>query len=86
MNVVTQIPKQHSGLIVCVSMRDIIPYFLEGDHVKIRWLDRFGMVIAVDRDEQKVTFLDNKTRTEVGPSFFQLPRLTSACIDQHVGI
>lgn len=66
-NVVTQIPEQHSGLIVCVSMRDIIPYFLEGDHVKIRWLDRFGMVIAVDSDEQKVTFLDNKTRTEVCP-------------------
>ncbi len=34
-NVVTQIPKQHSGLIICVSMRDIIPYFLKGDHVKI---------------------------------------------------
>ena len=66
-NVVTQIPKQHSGLIVCVSMCDIILYFLEGDHVKIRWLDHFGMVIAVDHNEQKVTFLDNKTRTEVCP-------------------
>jgi hypothetical protein len=48
-------------------MRDIIPYFIEGDHVKIRWLDRVGMVLTVDRDEHKVTFLDNKTRTEVCP-------------------
>ena len=48
MNVVTQIPKQHSGLIVHVSMRDIILYFLKGDHVKIPWLDHFGMVITVD--------------------------------------
>ena len=76
-NVVTQIPERHSGLIICVSMRGIIPYFLEGDHVKIPWLDRFGMVIAVDRDEQKVTFLDNKINTEVCPS---LP-LPTALID-----
>ncbi len=76
-NVVTQIPEPHSGLIVCVSMRGIILYFLEGDHVKIPWLDRFGMVIAVDHDEQKVTFLDNKINTEVCPS---LP-LPTALID-----
>ena len=76
-NVVTQIPEQHSGLIICVSMCNIIPYFLKGDHVKIPWLDRFGMVIAVDRDKQKVTFLDNKINTEVCPS---LP-LPTALID-----
>ena len=76
-NIVTQISEQHSGLIVYVSMRNIIPYFLKGDHVKIPWLDHFGMVIAVDCDEQKVIFLDNKTNTEVCPS---LP-LPTALID-----
>ena len=76
-NIITQIPEQHSSLIIRVSMRDIIPYFLKGNHVKIPWLDRFGMVIAVDCNKQKVIFLDNKTNTEVCPS---LP-LPTALID-----
>jgi transcription elongation factor len=76
-NVITKIPEWHSGLIICVSMHGIIPYFLEGDHVKIPWLDHFGMVITVDHDKQKVTFLDNKINTEVCPS---LP-LPTALID-----
>ena len=63
-DVVTQIPEQHSGLMISAALRDLTPYFLAGDHVKIHWLNYFGIVIAVDREAQKVTFLDKLTNTE----------------------
>lgn len=70
----TQLPEQHAGLLICIALCNLIPYFLEGDHVKMRWSDRFGMVIAVDHDAQKVTFFDKKTQTEVPPfSLHHLP-------------
>jgi transcription elongation factor len=79
-DIIIQIPKQHSGLIVCVSLRDLISYFVAGDHVKIHWLDQFGMVIAVDHNTQIVTFLNKKTNTEVcPPSFSHFWRLNYGC-------
>jgi hypothetical protein len=73
--VVTQSPVQHSGLIIHVTLRDIIPHFLPGDNVKDRWSDSFGMVVAIDHDGQKVTFLDREANTEVclPPSPFHPP-------------
>ena len=56
-DVITQSPEEHSGLVVSVAFRELMPHFLAGDHVKDRWLDRVGIVIAVDQDSQKVTFL-----------------------------
>ncbi|KAH9021944.1 hypothetical protein EDB85DRAFT_2152037 [Lactarius pseudohatsudake] len=38
-DVVTQSPEQHSGLIIRVALRDLIPYFLPGDN-KVTFLDR----------------------------------------------
>jgi len=64
-DMVTQSPEQHSGLIIHVSLRDLIPYFLPGDSIKDRWSDSFGMVVAIDHDDQKVTFLDKEANTEV---------------------
>jgi transcription elongation factor SPT5 len=66
-DVVTQIPEKHSGLIICVTLRDLIPYFLAGDYVKIHWLSHCGLIIAVEHDTRIVTFLDEKTNTEVCP-------------------
>jgi hypothetical protein len=86
-DVVTQVPEQHSGLIICVSLREVIPYFLAGDHVKIHHLDCFGMVITVDHDTQKVTFFDKKANTEVcPPPLFHLLWLISGSIDQYVDV
>jgi hypothetical protein len=86
-DVVTQIPEQHSGLIICISLRELIPYFLAGDHVKMHHLDCFGMVITADRDAQKVTFLEKKTNTEVSrPPLFHLLWSISVSIDQYVDI
>ena len=64
-DVVTQSPEQHSGLVICVSLRDLIPHFLPGDNVKDRWTDSFGMVVTIDHNEQKVTFLDRDANAEV---------------------
>ncbi|KAH9047109.1 hypothetical protein EDB84DRAFT_1435148, partial [Lactarius hengduanensis] len=63
-DVVTQSPEQHSGLIIRVALRDLIPYFLPGDNVKNRWSNSFGMVVAIDHVEQKVTFLDREANAE----------------------
>ena len=52
-------------LIIRVSLHDLIPYFLPGDSVKDRWSDSFGMVVAIDHDDQKVTFLDKEANAEV---------------------
>jgi hypothetical protein len=66
-DVITQSPKEHSGLAVSVALRELMPHFLAGDHVKDRWSDRVGIVVAVDQDSQKVTFLAKDGR-EVGIS------------------
>jgi hypothetical protein len=64
-DVVTESPEQHSGLIIRVTLRDLIPHFLPGDNVKDRWSDSFGMVTTVDHDGQKVAFLDREASAEV---------------------
>ena len=64
-DVVTESPEQYFGLIIRVTLRDLIPHFLPGDHVKVRWSDSFGMVIAIDDDGQKVSFLDREAGVEV---------------------
>ncbi|KAI9456798.1 hypothetical protein F5148DRAFT_1287866 [Russula earlei] len=56
---------QDSGLIISITLWELVPYFLAGDYVKIHWLDCFGMVITVDHKEHKVSFLDKKTNTEI---------------------
>jgi len=87
MDVVTQIPEKHSGLIICVTLRDLIPHFLAGDHVKTNWLDHFGLVIAIEHDTRIVTFLDKKTNTEVCPSL-PLPSVVIdlLVLDQSIGV
>lgn len=64
-DVVTESPEQYLGLIIRITLRDLIPHFLPGDHVKARWSDSFGMVITIDDDGQKVSFLDRKAGVEV---------------------
>ena len=72
--VVTESPVPHSGLIIRVRLHDIIPYFIPGDNVKDRWSDSFGMVVAIDHNEQKVTFLDREANAEVCvPTHFPTP-------------
>lgn len=64
-DVVTHAPEQHPGLTICVALRDLIPHVLPGDNVKGRWSNSFGMVVAVDHDVEKVTFLDREANAEV---------------------
>lgn len=71
-DVVTQTPEQDSGLKISVTLRHLIPHFLVGDHVKDHWSDCFGMVIAVDHDAQRITFL-NKNDNAEACSAFPLP-------------
>jgi hypothetical protein len=63
-DVVTQTPEQDSGLTISVTLRHLIPHFLAGDHVKDHWSDCFGMVIAVDHDAQRITFLNKNNNAE----------------------
>ncbi|KAH9016003.1 hypothetical protein EDB85DRAFT_1898417 [Lactarius pseudohatsudake] len=76
-DVVTQSPEQHSGLIIHVALRDLIPYFLPGDNVKNRWTDSFGMVVAIDHVEQKVTFLDREANAEIDTSTLSIQFFSS---------
>ena len=72
--VVTQSPEQHSGLVICLTLRDLIPHFFPGDNVKDRWSESFGMVVTINHDEQKVTFLDREANAEVClPPFSPFP-------------
>ncbi|KAH9033066.1 hypothetical protein EDB85DRAFT_2145105 [Lactarius pseudohatsudake] len=43
---------------------DILLRTLRRDNVKNRWTDSFGMVVAIDNVEQKVTFLDREANAE----------------------
>ena len=67
-DVVTQSPEEHSGLIVAVALRDLMPHFQAGDHVKDRWSDRVGIVVTIDHDGQKLTFLEKDSSREVSSS------------------
>ena len=72
--VVAQSPEQHSGLVICITLHDLIPHFLPGNNVKDHWSDSFGMVVTINHDEQKVTFLDRAANVEVClPFFFPFP-------------
>lgn len=64
-DVVTEIPEHDSGLVIRVALRDLIPHYLPGDNVKDRWSHSFGMVVTVDHEGQKVTFLDREAGAEV---------------------
>ena len=69
--VVTQSPEEHLGLVISIALHELMPHFLAGDHVKDRWSDRTGIVVAVDQD-QKVTFLDKDSNEEVSLSTYPL--------------
>lgn len=76
-DVVTETPERDSGLTISVTLRHLIPHFLAGDHVKDHWSDCFGMVIAVDPDAQRVSFLDKNKNAEACSA----PPLPSALTD-----
>lgn len=83
-DVVTQSPEEHSGLVIGVVLRDLMPHFLAGDHVKDRWSDRAGIVLAIDNNDKKVTFLRKETNEEVRLSHHPPPSLTiSGSVDRY---
>ena len=67
-DVVTQSPEEHSGLVISIVLRDLLPHFLAGDHVRDRWTDCVGIVVAVDNNDKKLTFLSKETNEEVSRS------------------
>ena len=69
-DVVTQSPEEHSGLVISINLHELMPHFLAGDHVKDRWSDRVGIVVAVDQDSQKITFMDTDSNGEVSLSAY----------------
>lgn len=84
-DVVTQSPEEHSGLAICITLRDLIPHFLAGDHVKDRWSGRAGIVIAVDSTDKKLTYLIKDTNEEVSLSHHLPPSLTiSGRVDRRI--
>jgi hypothetical protein len=83
-DVVTESPEQHSGLIIRVTLRDLIPHFLPGDNVKDRWSESFGMVIATDHDGQKVSFLDKEAGVEVCSPPLSHPLIDSESTEKYV--
>jgi transcription elongation factor SPT5 len=87
-DVVTQSPEQHSGLVICVALSDVMPHFLAGDHVKDRWSDRVGIVVAAHRSGQEVTILTKETNEVVCLSFpiCHLPWLIFEPVDQHADL
>jgi len=83
-DVVAQGPKEHSGLVIGVVLRDLMPHFLVGDHVKDRWSDRVGIVLAVDNDN-KVSFLNKQDNEEVSLSHHPPSSLTiSGPVDRYI--
>src|SRR5229473_5192242 len=64
-DIVTQSPEEHSGLVIGIALRGLMPHFLAGDHVKDRWSDCIGIVVAVGNSDKKVTFLSKETNKEV---------------------
>jgi transcription elongation factor SPT5 len=86
-DVVTQSPEEHSGLVICIALRELIPHFLVGDHVKDRWSDRVGIVYVVDNNDKKVTFLSKETNKEVSLSHHLPPSLTiSGPVDRYIDL
>ena len=84
-DVITQSPEEHSGLVIGITLRDLLPHFLAGDHVKDRWSGRFGIVVAVDDDDKRVTFLSKETNEEVSLSHHLPPSLTiSGLVDRYI--
>jgi transcription elongation factor len=75
-DVVAQSPEEHSGMVIHIALHDLMPHFLAGDNVKDRWSDRVGIVVAVDNDCKKLTFLSKETSEEVSLSHHLLPSLT----------
>ena len=74
-DVVTQSPEEHLGLVIGIELRDLMSHFLAGDHVRDRWTDRTGIVVAVDNNDKKLTFLSKETNEEVSHSHHLLPCL-----------
>jgi len=83
--VITQSKEEHSGLVIDIVLRDLVPHFFAGDHVKDRWSDRVGIVVAVDNDVEKLTFLSKETNEEVRVSYYLPPSLTiSGSVDHYI--
>ena len=55
-NVITQSPKEHSGLVIGVILHGLIPHFLAGDHMKDHWSDCIGIVVAINDNIKKLMF------------------------------
>jgi transcription elongation factor SPT5 len=86
-DIVTQSPEEHSGLVISIVLRDLIPHFLAGDHVKDRWSNRVGIVVAVDNNDKKLTFMSKETNEEVSPSHYLPPSLTiSKPVDHYIDL
>jgi transcription elongation factor SPT5 len=84
-DVVTQSPEEQSGLVIHIVLRDLMPHFLAGDHVKDRWSDRVGIVVTVNSNEEKLTFLNKETNEEVGLPHHLPPSLTiSGPVDRYI--
>ena len=84
-DVVTQSPEEHSGLVISIVLRNLMPHFLAGDHVKDRSSDRVGIVVAVDDNDKKLTFLSKETGEEVSPPHHLPPSLTiSGHVDRYI--
>jgi hypothetical protein len=75
-DVVAQSPEEHSGMVFGVALRELMLHFLAGDHVKDRWSDRAVIVVTVDNDDKKLTFLNKETNEEVSFSHHLPPSLT----------
>ena len=83
--VITQSKEEHSGLVIDIVLRDLVPHFFAGDHVKDHWSDRVGIVVAVDNDVEKLTFLSKETNEEVRVSYYLPPSLTiSGSVDHYI--
>lgn len=77
-DVVAQSPEEHLELVVRIVLRDLMPHFLAGDHVKDRWSDHTGIVVAVDNDDKELTFLCKETNevivtSTLGVQFYSSP-------------
>ncbi len=86
-DVVTQSPEEHLGLVICIALRELIPHFLVGDHVKDHWSDCVGIVFVVDNNDKKVTFLSKETNKEVSLSHHLPPFLMiSGPVDRYIDL
>ena len=75
MDIVTQSPEEHSELVIGVVLHGLMPYFLDGDHVKDHWSNHAGTMLAINNNNKKVTFLRKEINEKVRLSHHPLPLL-----------